>query len=85
MKIYQLVAHGSLVTFSDSYKLHSKTVYKSQKQARMAIVEFKKLVTAPRNKYDLTVMEKKNLHVIIVPLELVENKKEENNGNTNKE
>jgi len=85
MKIYQLVAHGSLVTFNDSYKLHSKKVYKSQKQARVAVPEFKKLVTSPSNKYALTVMDKKNLRVIIVPLELVENKKEENNGNTNKE
>ena len=80
MKLYQLIACGSLASFENNYKIYSRKVYKSQKQARAAMPEFVKLVTMPRNKHDLTVMEKKNLRVLINPLELVENKKEEKNG-----
>ena len=84
MKIYQLIACGSLASFENNYKIYSKKVYKSQKQARAAMPEFAKLVTTPKNKHSLTVLSTKNLRVLINPLELVENKKEEKNGNTKK-
>ena len=84
MKLYQLVACGSLASFENNYKIYSRKVYKSQKQARAAIPEFAKLVTTPKNKHSLTVLSTKNPRVLINPLELVENKKEDKNGSTNK-
>ena len=84
MKIYQLMAHGRLATFEDNYTIYSRDVYRSQKQVRAAMPAFTKLVTTPRNKYDLKVLEIKNLRVLINPLTLVNNNKEKKNGSAKK-
>ena len=84
MKIYQLVAHGNLAVFPHSYRMHSKIVYRTTKQATEAIQKFTKVVTTAKDKRDFMYMDEKNLRVIIVCLELINNKQETKNGNTKK-
>jgi len=78
MKIYQLMAHGNLAIFEDSWKIHSQKVYRTKEQAKRAILKFSKLVTTPRNEYDLMTLDKKGLEIKILCLNLV------NNGNGGK-
>ena len=84
MKVYQLAAHGKMITFENTYGMHSHKVYRTEEQARAAIPGFAKLVTTPKNEQDLMVLEKKGLRISIVPLELMNKKKETKNGNAKK-
>ena len=75
MKIYQLMAHGNLTAFENSYKVHSKEVYKTEEQARKAMPKFSNMVTTPRTEYDLMTLDKKGLEITILCLNLVNNGK----------
>lgn len=80
MKIYQLMACGYFAINHARYTVYSDKVYHSQKQARANIPMFYKDMTTSKKVADTMVMDKKNLRILIHPLELVNNKKEEKNG-----
>ena len=75
MKIYQLVAYGNMDINNSRHTMHSKKIYRTEEQAEAAMPEFSKLVTTPKDKDDLTVMDKTRLRIHVIPLELVGNKK----------
>ena len=75
MKVYQLAAYGNLTVRRDPHKMYSQNLYRTEKQARAAMPEFAKLVTTPKDKNDMMVIDVKTLRIFINPLELVNNKK----------
>jgi len=77
MKIYQLMAHGNLATFESSHKIHSQKVYGTEEQAKRAIPKFMKMVTTPRNIFDLMTLDKEGLEITVLCLNLISNKKED--------
>jgi len=84
VKVYQLMACGYFAINHGRHTVYSDKVYHSQKQARAAMPEFYKLMTATKKVGDTMVMDKTNLRILIHPLELVNNKKEEKHGGTKK-
>ena len=82
MKVYQLMACGYFEINHARYTVYSERVYRSQKQARAAIPEFFKFMTTAKKVGDTMVMNKKGMRILLHPLELVNNKKEEKNNGT---
>lgn len=78
MKVYQLAAYGNLVVRRDRYRMYSHKVYRTEAQARAAILEFYKQVTKPKPENHIMAMDKVGLRIVINPLELISNKKKEN-------
>jgi hypothetical protein len=75
MKIYQLMACGYFAINHARYTVYSKQVYRSQKQARVAMPDFYKDMTMAKKVGDTMVMNKADLRILIHPLELVGNNK----------
>ena len=82
MKVYQLMACGYFAINHARYTVYSEKVYHSQKQARAAMPAFFKFMTTAKKVGDTMVMNKKDMRILIHPLELVNNKKEEKHGGT---
>lgn len=70
MKIYQLVARGSLGPLDGEGKIFSKKVFHTMESALDYIEEFKRICTTPHSEYDLTYLESVK-EVKVVTLELV--------------
>ena len=85
MKVYQLMACGYFAINHARYTVYSENVYRSQKQARAAIPAYFKLMTMAKKVGDTMVMDKKDIRILIHPLELVNNKKEEKHDGTKKQ
>lgn len=74
MKVYQLMACGYFAINHARYTIHSKEVYRSQKQARVAMPDFESHVTTAQKVGDTMAMAKQGLRILIHPLKLVNNK-----------
>ncbi len=74
MKIYQLMACGYFSINHARYTVYSKEVYRSQAQARAAMLAFHKQMTTAKKVGDTMVMSKEGLRILIHPLKLVDNK-----------
>lgn len=71
MKVYQLVAVGHLKVTGERHIVYSKKIYKSKTMAEKSISSFKKLITTPKDKYDLMVMDNNPLRVFVEALEVL--------------
>lgn len=74
MKLYQLVARGRRFRLESSGKIYSRQVFRTGLEAVAYKEEFKRIVTTPKNDYDLMVLDSDDSHleIFIVELELQE-------------
>lgn len=78
MNVYQLVAYGNLAKHPAPHHVYSEKVYETEKEALSAMLEFKEQITSPRSESDTMCMATKALRIFVKALEIVNNKKKEN-------
>ena len=75
MKIYQLAASGHWSLNHARYTAYSTDCYRTEKEAKVAMLAYFKYLTTPKRKGDEMIMDKEGLRIFIHMLDLKNNKK----------